>query len=82
MKKYVIKDNHYFEVSESKGRYVITPDENNIVVLNEIFIEEKQNFYSSMINNFLNEEVPLAWIKKEFIRDYEFVKEYHPEYLF
>lgn len=81
MERYVLKDNHYFNVYKSKGRHVIIPNKNNIGVLKEILKIEKQNYFSSMINSFLNKEIPLNWIRNEFIRDYEFVEKYYPEYL-
>lgn len=81
MRKFVIKDSYYFEVKEMQGRFVIIPNEDNIFILKEILEDDKKNFHHAYIDIFVNTQIPLSWIKKEFIQDEEFVEKYHPEYL-
>ncbi len=81
MEKYVIKDNYYFKIIEEKGRFVIIPNDTNINILRDILTCDKSNYYSKGINNFLNKEIPVSWINEKYIKDYDFVKQYNPEYL-
>jgi len=74
--RYVIKDGYILEITTSRDRFVIKIDKSKIVKLKEILIEEKQHDFT-----YLDEEIPVSWIKKEYIKDDEFVNKYHPDYL-
>lgn len=81
MDKYILKDGHYIEVFEDKGRFVIFPKDNEIDILKNILKEAKIDMFGNMIDTFINIGIPVNWIKEEFIKDYEFMNKYHPEYL-
>lgn len=82
MEKYVlVQDRNAFPVIESNGRFVIKDKNIDEAILKEIFLPSKSTFFENMLSSFIDKEIPLSWIKVEYIQDKEFVKRYYPEFL-
>jgi len=83
MAQYVVIDGEVFNIYESKGRFVIKINslkldiEKSIDLLSKLLIENRDSY----INSLIDKELPVCWIKKEYIQDCEFVATYYPEFL-
>lgn len=81
MKKYVVYNEQVFDVFESSGRFVIKDKNIDEATLKEIFLLSKSIFFENMLSAFIDKEIPLSWIKVEYIQDKKFVEQYYPEFL-
>jgi|APLow6443716910_1056828.scaffolds.fasta_scaffold758307_1 hypothetical protein len=84
MEKYVlVKDINAFQVKESKrtGHYVIKDKNISESILQEILYEKQLEAFASILSSICDGEIQLNWIKKEYIRDHEFVAKHYPEFL-
>lgn len=83
MKKYVVCNQLVFDVIESKRtRYYVIKDKNiTESILQEILYEKQLEAFASILSSICDGEIQLNWIKKEYIRDHEFVAKHNPEFL-